>query len=357
MSHNEKKVTRTCPFCAAEIPEAAKKCRFCGEWVEDEARVRQPSSVDYFDLYKKRIADEIRESVEKELKKRYAWVGLLVIFLTGGGITLIANNILSGANTNIAVSEAIQKRSVKTLDKIDDAAITLTKIETRLDRVTKNAADFEKQFTEIRTRSDELLASLSVFSKENLSVSQQLVTDVARLNKTVEQLAKLSGTETQEIQVQVRDIDSSLSSIKGDVVRAANRAERSRFPIEIRDFMTTPPIAKELIDELKTRGFTARYFQRGRFDESPEKNEAILVGKEVPPSIAVEVIKAAISKAPFLQYVRFHELHPPSILIGGKTVFAEEAGFRRLSEKDWERLFGASSSAGEFHAVIQGFKK
>jgi hypothetical protein len=32
---------KTCPYCLADIAEEARKCKFCGEWVDREDRVRE----------------------------------------------------------------------------------------------------------------------------------------------------------------------------------------------------------------------------------------------------------------------------------------------------------------------------
>jgi hypothetical protein len=35
MDNSEKKI---CPFCGAEINKAAKKCRFCNNWIDEEIK-------------------------------------------------------------------------------------------------------------------------------------------------------------------------------------------------------------------------------------------------------------------------------------------------------------------------------
>jgi hypothetical protein len=35
---------KRCPFCAEEILDAAKKCRFCGEWLESDVRATAPAA-------------------------------------------------------------------------------------------------------------------------------------------------------------------------------------------------------------------------------------------------------------------------------------------------------------------------
>jgi len=41
---------RTCPYCNAEIPEEAKKCKFCGEWVTENKnnKTQLPKEIRHF---------------------------------------------------------------------------------------------------------------------------------------------------------------------------------------------------------------------------------------------------------------------------------------------------------------------
>jgi hypothetical protein len=39
---------------------------------------------DELELQKRRLIDNVRESVEKELKKRYSWLGIMVLLITSG---------------------------------------------------------------------------------------------------------------------------------------------------------------------------------------------------------------------------------------------------------------------------------
>jgi methyl-accepting chemotaxis protein len=180
---------KQCPYCVQEIADKARKCHYCGEWIDEGIKEKGPRNELVDSLYKKQVADELRDGVEKSLKKKYAWLGLLVFVLSGGGITLLVNNILSGAQTNVAVAEALQKRSIKTLDELDKSIKKIDQFTTSIERIEKRAQALENRYSAVEN-----------FSKGSLEVSSSLKQEISNLNKIVRDLAKLQEVKSPAIQ-------------------------------------------------------------------------------------------------------------------------------------------------------------
>ena len=123
----------------------------------------------------------------------------------------------------------------------------------------------------------------------------------------------------------------------------------------IRDFKPDESISKAIMHDLLRVGVPRAFFQRGMFDETPDKNETILVGRRVPIDLAKKVIRTATRRAPFLKYVRHYEGVERSILIGGKTDLSLNAGARALEPDEVAALVKDDTTAAQFHSMLDSF--
>lgn len=336
---------KQCPFCAEDISESALKCRHCSEWLGQKPKSGDPLDEKFDDLYHRKVADEIRDGVENSLRKKYTWLGLLAIFLSGGGILLLVNNVLSGAQTNVAVAEALQKRSLRTLDDIDTSLKKIVKIESDMEQINRKAAAADQKFS-----------SFEEFSKSGLGVSETLKQEISKLNQIVAMLARTSlpkSAETDAVLSSVQEIDNALAGSKRDIDRAAQKIEYSKFPVEVREFKEARQVSAKLIADLKQKGYTAGYYRRGEFDERIERTRTIAIGKNVPAEIAIPVVKAAAEAAPFLTYITFAAVDDDSMIIGGTSQRSVDSGVRPFTRAELAALTNTTQSQNEFHDKIR----
>jgi hypothetical protein len=67
------------------------------------------------ELLRRQLTDDVRETVEKELKRRYTWLGLIAIIFTSGVITLIVDNLLKSAHIELHPAKKVQELTAKRL--------------------------------------------------------------------------------------------------------------------------------------------------------------------------------------------------------------------------------------------------
>ncbi|MDH3890210.1 MAG: FRG domain-containing protein [candidate division Zixibacteria bacterium] len=153
------------------------------------------------------------------------------------------------------------------------------------------------------------------------------------------------------------DIDGLVRQIKQEEF-STNRLSldtRPRLEVRIRDFKPNQDISTKIMQSLVKDGIPKAYFRKGLYDESTERNEAILIGKRFPVALAKRIIRTSLKYAPFLKYIRHYDDHDSSILIGGKSQLAIGLGARIVGENEFAELVKVRLSASEFHKRIDSF--
>lgn len=77
------------------------------------------------ELERRRLTDEVRQTVERELKKRYSWIGLILAVVMGSLITLLVRQSLSGAEVQLKVTEKLSERVNDQLVDLEQRAKSL----------------------------------------------------------------------------------------------------------------------------------------------------------------------------------------------------------------------------------------
>lgn len=110
--------------------------------------------------------------------------------------------------------------------------------------------------------------------------------------------------------------------------------------------------SSDFVNNLNSKGYKAKiYFGYGEDDKTLKKNsehEAIWLGKNVPVSFAIEIIKMAKNKFPHLKYIDYASSDAPEyvnyqIYIGGATSTAKKDGLKIMTTSDFEKLYECKS--------------
>ena len=83
--------TQKCPFCGAEILSAAKKCKYCGKWMEEKDNTPKPQNKDFTKSIVESAPVSVSKQTVKTNKKLWLWIisGIVCICLICGLFLLI----------------------------------------------------------------------------------------------------------------------------------------------------------------------------------------------------------------------------------------------------------------------------
>lgn len=235
-----------CPYCGEEIKDAALKCPHCREWLNKDQQSELGTTERFLELQQMRLAEDVRESVESSLRRKYSWLGVIAIFLTGGGITLLVNGLLTDATKNIAVAEALMERSMTTINKIDDSLKQLVDLESQLEEMERKADEVDKTIE----------GALDLARVE----SRQSITDLTKQMKIIEErvgeLLRIAATTDQ-----ATEFESTVEALRKNADSQRERfISNSNYTVEFAFGGKGDSRTYAIMNELKDRGFKTRRY-------------------------------------------------------------------------------------------------
>ena len=113
------------------------------------------------ELEQRRLTDEVRQTVERELKKRYSWIGLILAVVMGSLITLLVRQSLAGAEVQLKVTEKLSER-------VNDQLVDL---EQRAKSLGRHLADVTEQSLRF---SDDLRTQINEHNNVDFEIPNEL---------------------------------------------------------------------------------------------------------------------------------------------------------------------------------------
>ena len=183
------------------------------------------SEKDYFELERRRLIENVTESVESALRKRYTWLAIIVSFLIGGGVATAILTLTSGAQKTLIETEVLLTRAKNSLDQVDNLSGSIQNKYTSIDRDLTGLFEgkniFIDRLREISTRLDATDSKL-----------EKLINTV---NSMIDQSTSINGL----MKIPLNQDNANLISI--------NKIELSRYTIYLH-YSTDDD--KKLIEEL-----------------------------------------------------------------------------------------------------------
>jgi hypothetical protein len=295
---------------------------------------------DQIELIRRRLTDEVRDSVEKELKRRYSWIGIVAIVLTSGGLVLWVKNALFDARVKLESAQEVQKAATL---KVSKAAESADQIQQRVIDVETKATEASNSINRTIRQAAAVRKDLSEISTANLGVSEKLRSDFDALTGVVNTLV---ATQPQ-LGKQITELRNSTMSIKADIDMHRTRAELAKYDVVIFPFRS----ALELSEELRREGFSTRFADFAIMGESATatRNHAnISFPADMPVEIAFQIFNACQKHSYFEKPIRALTIGHLSEtiliriseeLVGGVTVYGSEK-INSLDDFEdfWERL-------------------
>ncbi len=176
------------------------------------------------ELLEHRLTQKVRDRVENDLKSRYMWLGIVALVFTSGTVTFIVNSLLLDSRIKLETARALQESTAKQLSRAAEQVSKFADDAEKIEQAMQaGASSAEKKFSELAYRADTLANQLTVFSEDNLHVSQELRKEVSSLSKIIRETLS-DDTGNVDLQNQVENVLKSLVDSEQVIKNAETKA-------------------------------------------------------------------------------------------------------------------------------------
>ena len=319
------------------------------------------------ELIKRRLVDDVRNSVESELKRRYSWLGIIALIFTSGVITLIVNSMLIDGRVSLQsaakVQEMLSDRLKVAADNTEELNIKAKNAQKDINNkhieISKKAKGLEDKINELVHLANDTRKIFSAITEKGFSVSEELNQKLEGLNNIVNELAQQQSKNNKkvaELIPKIKNFQESIKSTKQDITKAKDRANLSKYPIRVRNTEGT----KNFIKDMNELGFPViKASFKGSMDKiDKEKLKGIIISLELPVNLVKTVIRKAKEHLPSIEYILLGDTLGASgyTFVGASTEWASKHN-KPLTEEEFKSLLNDDRNVDEFHAFIRSFKR
>lgn len=323
---------------------------------------------DKLELTRRRLVDEVRESVEKDLRRRYSWLGLLFVVITGSMFTLLVDRALNNATKELTKAEAVQ----------DQASLRLTEAATQAEEsagivagaealLREKAVELDSKFAEAENRlqsvavSSALVEEVSRAMEAGFAVSESLRQDLSDLSDIVKDLSNQKSATDDVVSLlggRTDGILMSLAAAESLIYLEKSRARLSKYPVVV----FAIPGSSKLIHRLRLEGFTIRpelFLSSGtEIQKSAVQYAAVVVPDEAPVEEIRKVLRVAREECPALAYIVIDTdfIGVSGFAIGQNTAWAI-AQTKRLTKEEFDSLLEDHVTSEQFQDRVRSYYK
>ncbi len=311
------------------------------------------SSEEFLELHRRRLTEQVRSNVEKQLRWHYTWLGVIVSGFALLLLHLTVKDQLSEAHVALDAAQSVQddatRRLLDATRETRELSIQTSEAVTAFERANES---FEKRLTELFLEADSLRVTIdtlegkgfsfndkleelsrdadlirATIAKETvttLQISSELAADMDGLNSAVISLTQqqeLSEIERKALKKRLVAIGESLGKSAGTIQIASEAAEMRSYMVSISK--GCDPFGSTA-KELRERGFNIRMFQVAGLDNCG----SLIVGNDMP----FEVTRRFIAEACMLfdiDAIYTSDDYSRELSIGGFVIVKEESIFSK----------------------------
>jgi len=308
---------------------------------------------DALELQRRRLVDEVRDSVEKQLLRRYSWAGAVVAAIAGLLVTLTVRDLLSDSRVELAAAQKVQEdTTTRLLDATEASTILSAKTEDSIEEFHAIKDSVEKRLQELSTQASSLRSSLSRESTSTLKISGDMNAKIQRLTKVVTNLSeKVAASDVERVSLAetLGAIDRSLDKSADTIAAASRTAELSEYFVVIHPGMDG---SHTLANDLRVEGFDVSELI-GKGGDSKRDHNAAVIGTDLPYQIATRLLRATKELLPEVNKLVRGKTFPKRFDIG--YVFSSDDKSRTVTEQEFRDLV-ASNSDAEFAERLESLK-
>jgi hypothetical protein len=336
---------------------------------------------DQLELMRRRLTEQFRNTVEKEIIRRYSWFGFIAIVLTCVAIYFLVSNMLSDARVNLESAITVQKLTSERLSVATEQAEELARKAMSAERrLETGKTDIDRKLSELKGVTEAFKQDVRDITDRDFTLTAELVSELKNIGEVVQELAaKLKTQETSEPQetetadtqsalTQPENLAARLDEFQQSLVRfdtlIADALKRVNFwPYPVRIMQDQQ--ATTLLDKLRAAGFSAYVLFNSFVPEAAgtesssadEFVETIGISSQMPVDKAILLIRLVREELPALRYVYQDRLDmiDRGAIIGKMRGDMVKLSLNPLSEADFQSLFREGQSQDEFYSQIPLF--
>lgn len=122
-------------------------------------------------LWKYELTESVRQSVEKSLKARYTWLGIIVVAMTGGGILAVINQSSNRIDVELAGTKAIVAEKTKAIDK---SLATIERVERRAEEANVKLGSVQTNLASVEEALALHASALAQAMSENVAEQERV---------------------------------------------------------------------------------------------------------------------------------------------------------------------------------------
>jgi len=147
------------------------------------------SSDDEYELERRRLVEEVTESVEVTLKKRYTWLAIIISFLIGGGVAVVVEGFTKAAQEKMVRAEVI----LEDIDKlIERGHASIGKVLRLSDTIDKETEKVDRELKSINEAKEVLRKNLSA-SLEEIKILESRVKSLIEAIEKIQAQGDIKG--------------------------------------------------------------------------------------------------------------------------------------------------------------------